>query len=95
MCLVRLLHTSSCHRLSPYAIKSRMAPKKKKSNKKIAIRPKGPGRLYLEETYNFKDDELTEKFVVKKGHLLFHLVYNQFNKKQDYIVSGIPSISSR
>ena len=54
-----------------------MPPKKRKQTD--TNRPKGIGRLHLEEIYAFDAEQLTSDFVLTHGHIWYYLVTHQFD----------------
>ena len=54
-------------------------PSKKKKRTDTTSRPKGIGRLYLEEVYAFDAEQLTSDFVSTHGHIWYYLVIHQFD----------------
>ena len=55
-----------------------MPPKKRKRTDNTN-RPKGIGRLYLEDVYTFDAEQLTSDFVLTHGHIWYYLVTHQFD----------------
>ena len=62
----------------PFFLFISMPPKKRKRTDNTN-RPKGRGRLFLEEVYTFDADQLTSDFVLTHGHIWYYLVTHQFD----------------
>ena len=62
----------------PFFLFISMPPKKRKRTGNTN-RPKGIGRLYLEDVYAFYAEQLTSDFVLTHGHIWYYLVTHQFD----------------